>query len=184
MPDGSRPEDEAQIVAVAELVVTGRDKIAVPDEMIVEPHPAAATPHFEKALWLQIREMSMPERIKLALRGNREARLLLLRDSNKMIQRLVLQNPRLSEEEILMLSKDRNSNEDILGLVADMRDWTKVYAVRCALVENARTPIAKALRLLATLDERELARLAKSKNVPNIISVQARRIVFQMRERR
>jgi hypothetical protein len=56
--------------------------------------------------------------------------------------------------------------------------------VRCALVENARTPAGKALNLLPTLGEREISRLAKSKQVPNVISVQARRILLQTQQRR
>ncbi len=56
--------------------------------------------------------------------------------------------------------------------------------MRAALVENARTPLAKAVSLLQTLDEREIARLAKSKYVSNAIAVQARRLLMQSQDRR
>ena len=166
----------------------GTDSIVVPAELVEEkaprPEPQQITVVFEKALWAQIRDMNTGERIKLAMRGNKEARMILMRDSNAQIQRLVLQNPRISEEEILMLCKDRNTDEDILLLISEHREWMKIYAMRAALVENARTPTAKALRLLTTLDEKDLSRLGKSKAVPNIISVQARRLLVQLRERR
>jgi hypothetical protein len=55
--------------------------------------------------------------------------------------------------------------------------------VRLALVENARTPVAKALRILPTLDERELSRLGKSKQIPQVVAMQARRIALQRRDR-
>ena len=187
--DPDHPESPAKIAAVAERVKAGTDSIAVPAELVEEkaqpnPQPQANAVVFEKALWAQIRDMNTAERIKLAMRGNKEARMILLRDSNQQIQRLVLQNPRISEEEVLMLCKDRNTDEEILLLISEHRDWMKVYAMRAALVENARTPTAKALRLLTTLDEKDLSRLGKSKAVPNIISVQARRLLFQLRERR
>ncbi len=83
-----------------------------------------------------------------------------------------------------MLAKDRNADEEILRHIAETREWTRIYAVRAALVENARTPLAKALPLLPMLDERELSRLAKSKFVPNVIAVQARRLLFQALQRR
>jgi hypothetical protein len=175
---------------MVEQVVTGTDGIQVPDALVHEaeqpeaPLAAAEPSAREEALWALIRAMSVGERIKLALKGNKEARGILLRDPNRLIPRLVLQNPRISEEEIHMVAKDRNCDEELLGLITDNREWMKVYAIRLALVENARTPVAKAIRLLQTLDERDLSRLSKSKNVPNVIATQARRCLFQMRERR
>ena len=127
--------------------------------------------------------MTVAEKVKLALKGNKDARAILLRDANKVIPRLVLQNPRISEDEILMLSKDRNTDEEVLRMIAESRDWTKIYVVRAALVENARTPVDVALKLLVTLAEREIVRLAKSKNVPSVIATQARRIAAQAQRR-
>ena len=182
MPDADSAAERAEAMAVAEQVHAGTDAIVVPTELVEEPsEPKPAEP--EKALWLRIRTMTVAEKVKLALRGNKDARGILLRDTNRILPRLVLQNPRITEEEILTLAKDRNVDEEILRLIADSREWTKVYAVRSALVEDARTPAGKALNLLPTLGEREISRLAKSKQVPNVISVQARRILFQTRQR-
>ncbi len=182
MPDPKTPDEGTEAIAVAEQVAAGTDGITVPTDLVEEPPPTARPP--EKALWAKIRLMNVAEKVKLALRGNKDARAILLRDTNKIIPRLVLQNPRLSEEEILMLAKDRNTDEEVLRTVADSREWTKIYAVRVALVENARTPLPKALKLLLTLDEREISRLAKSKSVPSTIATQARRILFQAAQRK
>ena len=190
MPDSPTDPSLTQIDSLVEQVVTGTDRIHVPDGLVHEseagagplslPNPSTQ----EEALWALIRAMSVGERIKLALKGNKETRGILLRDPNRLIPRLVLQNPRISEDEIQTVAKDRNSDEELLVLITDSRDWMKVYAIRLALVENARTPVAKAIRLLQTLDERDLVRLSKSKNVPNVVAVQARRCLFQIRERR
>jgi hypothetical protein len=179
MPDPKSPDDGAEAIAVAEQVVAGTDSISVPIDLVDEP-PA---PVPEKALWARIRTMTVAEKVKLALKGNKDARAILLRDANKIIPRLVLQNPRISEDEILVLSKDRNTDDEVLRMIAESREWTKSYAVRAALVENARTPVGKALKLLVTLGEREISRLARSKNVPNVIVIQARRILFHARQR-
>ena len=183
MPDADSAAERAEAMAVAEQVHAGTDAIVVPTELVEEPSESKPADEPEKALWLRIRTMTVAEKVKLALRGNKDARGILLRDTNRILPRLVLQNPRITEEEILTLAKDRNVDEEILRLIADSREWTKVYAVRSALVENARTPAGKALNLLPTLGEREISRLAKSKQVPNVISVQARRILFQTRQR-
>jgi hypothetical protein len=181
MPDPNRPDDGAEAIAVAEQVVAGTDSIAVPIDLVNEPTPADRVP--EEALWKRIRMMTVAEKVKLALKGNKDARVILLRDANRIIPRLVLQNPRISEDEILMLSKDRNTDVEVLRIIAESREWTKTYAVRAALVENARTPVVAALKLLVTLAEREISRLAKSKNVPSIIAMQARRISAQGQRR-
>ena len=179
-----RPADDPAITAIAEQVTAGRDSIAVPAGMVEEPPKDQPPEKREPALWMQIKAMSMAERTKLALRGNKEARQILIRDVNIQIRRLVLHNPRITEEEILTIAKDRNSDEELLAWIADSRDWVKNYAVRVALVENARTPVAKALRILPTLDAKELSRLGKSKQIPQVVAVQARRITVQMRDRR
>ena len=120
MPD--KPlESSTEVEEVAEEVVANRDSIRVPAVLLVEPEVPEPP---EKALWAQIRDMSMGERVKLALRGNKDVRTLLLRDPNRQIQRLVLKNPRITEEEIMTIAKDRNSDEEILMLIADSRDWS------------------------------------------------------------
>lgn len=168
-------DEREQAVSVAKQVAAGTDGIAVPSDLVDDaPHQERAA---EKALWVRIRAMSVAEKVKLALRGNKDARTILMRDTNRMIPRFVLQNPRISENEILMIATDRNSNEEILRTIADSREWTNVYAIRAALVENPRTPAAKALGLVATLGEQAISRLAKSKSVPSVIATHARRLM-------
>jgi hypothetical protein len=182
----SLPEDERlEALAVAKQVAAGTDDIPVPEDLVTESEgPAAVSGEPEQALWSRIRAMTVGEKVKLAFNGNKDVRAVLLRDSNKVIPRLVLQNPRLTEEEVLMLARDRNADDEVLRQIAETREWTRVYAVRAALVENARTPLTKAVSLLQTLEERELSRLAKSKHVSNAIAVQARRLLFQVLQRR
>src|SRR5437773_11593292 len=100
--------------------------------------------------------MTVAERIKLALRGNREARMLLSRDPNRLIRRFVLQNPRIADDEIIAIAKNRSADDELLRIVADSRDWTKNYQVRHALVTNPKTPLVLALRFVSSLHERDI----------------------------
>src|SRR4051794_29685550 len=120
-------EDETAIAAAVEA---GTDGIIVPVGLVEEPDGAAAV---EKSLLLRLQEMPVNERIKLALRGNRETRMLLLRDSNRMIRRFVLQNPRVGDEEIIAIAKNRSGDEELLRLIAENREWTKNYQVKLSL---------------------------------------------------
>lgn len=157
-------------------MLAGTDGIVVPAGLIDDPPPDRPV---EKTLLQRIGEMTVAERIKLALHGNREARMLLLRDSNRLIRRFVLQNPRVADDEVIAVCKNRSADDELLRVIADNRDWAKNYQVRYALVTNPKTPLTIALRFLSGLHERDIRGLAKSKNVSATVAAQAKRIVVQ-----
>lgn len=174
--------EREEVEEAAKSVLSGEDSIEVPEELLQET-PESERPSAEAepppSLYAQIQAMNVAQKVKLALRGNKDARNILIRNANRLVQRMVLQNPRITEDEILMLAKSRNSDDEILRVIAENREWTASYPVKVALVENAKTPIVKALRFLPLLAEREIRALAKSKNVPSVIASQARKILFQ-----
>lgn len=164
-------EDEE---AIAAAVVAGTDGIEVPTGLVEEPDKGASV---EKSLLQRLQEMAVGEKIKLALRGNRETRMLLLRDANRMIRRFVLQNPRVGDDEIIAVCKNRSADEELLRIIADSREWTKNYQVRISLTSNPKTPLVLALRFVAGLADRDIRMLAKSKNVSQTVAAAAKRIV-------
>jgi hypothetical protein len=167
---------EADEEAIAVQVLAGTDGIVVPVGLVEEP--PRNTP-VEKSLLQRVGSMTVAERIKLALHGNREARMLLLRDSNRLIRRFVLQNPRVADDEAIAIAKNRSADDELLRIIAERREWAKNYQVRHALVTNPKTPLTIALRFLSGLYERDIRALAKSKNVSATIAAQAKRIVIQ-----
>jgi hypothetical protein len=169
-------DDPKDAEAIAESVRRGDDPYVVPEEFLAEPEKAAPV---RKGLYAQILEMKVGERIKLALKGNRDARLILIRDSNKLIQRFVLQNPRITDEEIIAIARNRHLESDLLKEIGDHKYWSRNYQVRLGLVTNPKTPIATALPYVNSLQERDLRQLAKSKNVPGAVVAAARRILIQ-----
>jgi hypothetical protein len=122
--------------------------------------------------------MSMAQKLKLALRGNREARAILTRDTSTMVQRFLIENPRLSDDEIANIAKSRTIVAEVLGRIAKNREWLGIYLVRVALVNNPRTPLPIALSLVSTLQERDQRVLAKSHSVPTAVAQAARRIMM------
>jgi hypothetical protein len=162
---------------IAEAILAGTDTIEVPAALVEEP--PAGTPPVEKSLLLRVQSMGVAERLKLALHGNREARVLLIRDPNRMVRRFVIRNPRLTDEEVIAVAKNRTADDELLRIIADGREWTKNYQVRVGLVTNPKTPLVVALRFLGSLLERDVRLLAKSKNVSATIATQAKRMVAQ-----
>jgi len=175
-PGGSEDvaEEDAAIEKVARAIAAGDDGIELPADLTADTESAESP---SEGMFLRIRRMTVGERIKLALRGNKEARVVLLRDSNRIIVRLVLQNPRITEDEIIGITVNRTADDEVLRQIANRRDWTKAYQVRAGLVANPRTPLTIALRFLPTLAERDIRQLARSKNVPDAVAGAARRMV-------
>jgi len=167
--------EEPEIEALAEEIQQGRDTITVPEELLDERPAAKPIGHNLQA---EIQAMQVGERLKLALRGNRDARTILLRDSSRMVQRFVLQNPRISEEEIIGLAKNRSIDRDLLDCICRRKEWITNYQVRLALATNPKTPLAIAVRFVPTLQPRDLRALAKSKNVPAAVCGMAKRLVI------
>jgi hypothetical protein len=160
--------------AIAAAVEAGTDDIAVPAALIDDPEKNASV---DKNLTQRLLEMTVSQKIKLALRGNREIRMLLIRDSNRLIRRFVLQNPRVGDEEIIAICKNRSADDELLRIIADSREWTKNYQVRLSLVTNPKTPLTLSMRFINGLQDRDIRALAKSKNVPSTVANQAKRVV-------
>ncbi|GFE58697.1 hypothetical protein [Geobacter sp. AOG1] len=128
--------------------------------------------------------MGVSEKIKMALTGDKEWRSILVREPNKLICGSVIKNPRITEAEILNLVKTGVQNDEIMRLICANREWVKNYQIRKALATNNKTPLPNALRYISTLTEKDVAAIAKSKNVSSVISTQARRILLQKQKHR
>ncbi len=142
----------------------------------IEEESGEQPPEKGVALSNLIREMKIPQRIKLAMFGNQTARTILLRDTNRLIPFFVLENPRITDNEILEIARNTQLDEGILRAVGNNLQWMKGYPVKQALVANAKTPIDVTLRWLKFIKDKDLARLAKSKNVPQVVATQARKL--------
>jgi len=169
---------DEDIEAIAEIVLRGEDDYVLPEELVTEPVEPVAQPP-EKNLAAQIAEMGMGQRLKLALRGNREARTILMRDPNRMVQRFLIQNPRLTDDEVIMMAKNRNFDREILGRIGSRKEWARNYQVRLALVTNPKTPLNVAISFVSTLLERDVRLLAKNKNIPAAVTGKAKRLMSE-----
>jgi hypothetical protein len=132
----------------------------------------------EGSLAKRIRDMSLSEKMRLALTGNKEARSLLAREPNKLILSNLLQNPRISDQEIVQFAKEKTLPEEILSLLSKRKEWMKKYPVRLALAQNPKTPLPLSLRLLRTFRDFDLRRIARSKDVSAHVAGGARKVLM------
>jgi hypothetical protein len=131
----------------------------------------------QKNLFALVQTLSVFQKIKLARRGNKEARALLIRETNKIVASAVIRSPKITELEVLGFSKSRNVSDEVLRLIAANRDWTKNYQIKLALAGNPKCPQPVAMRFVNYLQEKDLLGMMKSKDVPSAISSHARRLL-------
>ncbi|MDM7922522.1 MAG: hypothetical protein QUS14_09515, partial [Pyrinomonadaceae bacterium] len=124
----------------------------------------------------RIMRMGMKDRVKLAMKGDREARNILIRDPNRIVCQAVVGNPRITEQEIEKVAAMRSITEDVLRQIANSRQWSRSYQIIHNLARNPRTPIANVLPILTRLQLRDLAALSKNRNVSDAVRRQALRL--------
>lgn len=127
--------------------------------------------------------LTVMERMKLAFRGTREQRTMLIRDPNKLVATAVLSCPKLTETEIESYARMANVSEEVLRIIGTTRAWIKNYAVAAALSKNPKTPIAISLQLIPRLTERDIKMLATDRNVPEAVRALCRKITAKARDR-
>jgi Domain of unknown function (DUF4388) len=129
-----------------------------------------------ESLYHQILRMGVAEKVKLAFLGNREARDILVRDANKMVALAAVRSPKIQESEIDAISKSKHVCEEVLRQIASTKEWSKLYHIKFNLASNSKTPVPIVLQFLPHLREPDLRKLAKSKNISQVVATQARRI--------
>jgi hypothetical protein len=158
------PAADAQALEAPE---EGEDDSAVVVEDVPDEEEGAAL--------VRIMNMTVPDKITLAMKGNKEERGILVRDTIKVVSLAVIKSPKLTEKEVESIAGMRNVVEDVIRVVAGNREWLRNYAVVSALCKNPKTPIPKALILMSRLNNRDLKMLGTDRNVPEVVRVNARR---------
>jgi hypothetical protein len=157
---------------VLDLVVVDEPGTAVAVPGTGKPREAPGKKKFNVIQAVQ--KMTSPQKIKLALCGGKEARGMLIRESNKQVSTAVLENPRITDGEIEFFAKSANLSEDIMRTIGTNSDWTKKYTVAQALVYNPKCPPGVAVRFVTRMTEKDLSMLEKSRNVSEAVRSAAR----------
>jgi len=156
------PEQKALLL---ELKSTAIDTQGI-SEAAVEAEP---DPSKRQTLLQQIGRMTVAQRVQFAMKGGSEARRTLIRDTNKVVQRCVLQSPRLTDQEVEAFAAMTNLSDEILRLIAGNRVFRKNYVVVRNLINNPKTPLDVTLHMLPMLNGVDLKKLTMNKNVPETL---------------
>lgn len=154
---------EQQEVSKGKTEVKAKEKAKEEEEGDLEIEKVA-----QKALnaLQEINNMNIAERVKLALSGTKTQRMILIKDSNKMVSMAVLESPKIGIDEVLLLARNRSVPGEIIARISQRRDWTKNYNIILELVQNPKTPVKEAMSYVKQLHIRDLQLLSRDKNIP------------------
>ncbi|MDQ3322171.1 MAG: hypothetical protein M3525_07050 [Acidobacteriota bacterium] len=124
----------------------------------------------------RILRMTMKDRVKLAMKGDREARNILIRDPNRIVAQAVINNARITKHEVEKIAAMRTVPEEVLRQIGINRTWARNYSIRHNLARNPRTPLGNVITILSRLQLRDLQAITKNRNVSDAVRRQALRL--------
>ena len=151
------------------------------DDPLVETADADAGPAEPEADPRVLSMLPITRRIKLAMKGTREQRAQLIRDSNRLVAAAVLTSPKLTSTEVETFARMTNVTEDVLRIIASNRGWLKNYGVVVGLARNPKTPPPISMTLISRLNERDMKLLAIDRNVPESVRIAVRKYMTKAR---
>jgi hypothetical protein len=120
--------------------------------------------------------MTVKDRVKLGMKGDREARAILIRDSNKVVAQAVMRNPRIMDQEVENIAAMRTISDEVLRVIALNRAWARSYPIILNLARNPRTPVPTAINILPRIHTRDLQHISQNRNVSEAVRRQAYRL--------
>lgn len=170
--DSNSESEEKQIQEIKKEVVPPKENIEEKIEKIISEN-----------IYQRILTMNIPEKIKLALRGNHTARMILVKDPNKQISLTVLKNPKITEQEIDFILKNKSTAEHIVADIARTTQWTKNYNIIRDIVFHPKTPFEISVNFLGRLLVNDLERISKSRDISSNLRSYAARM-FNMKSKK
>ncbi len=164
---------------VARGIAVAATPVPDPAQPLVDDDPTldeeGATEEDTMSMVQKLASMTVPEKVKSAMKGTREMRSVLIRDPNKLVALSVLSCPKVTETEVESFARMGSVSEDVLRTIGQTRAWVKSYTIVMALVKNAKTPVAMSLTMLNRLNEADVRRISIDRNVPEALRIAARR---------
>jgi hypothetical protein len=100
-----------------------------------------------------------------------------VRDRNKIVAIAAVSSPKITEQELLSIAQSRAVGEEVIRVICRNKEALRNYQMKVALATNPKTPQATAMKFINYLQDKELQKLMKSKDVPTVIATHARRIL-------
>jgi hypothetical protein len=162
---------------IEEMLIETPEQLAANAQAVIKAESMEGEISPERiSLIRRIMFMTVKDRVKLGLKGDREARGILIRDSNKIVATAVIHNPRVTDNEIENIAAMRTISDEVLRLIGLNRAWARSYPIIHNLARNPRTPMATAVHILPRIRSKDLKAISLNRNVSEAVRRQAYRL--------
>src|SRR5437899_1257259 len=120
----------------------------------------------EEQLLARLAQLPLGQKITLARRGPARVAGALLAEGHAQVVSIVLDNPYMTEAQILRALSREKLSTSVIPAIAGHRKWSITYNVRLALVRHPSAPLATILSYLPELTVSDLRELASPGIVP------------------
>ncbi len=142
--------------------------------------PAELKLNAEEQLLARLPQLPLGQKITLARRGPARVAGALLVEGHKQLVSIVLDNPNVTEAQILKALSREKLSEAVIPAISRHCKWSVTYNVRLALVRHPSSPLATILAYLPELTVSDLRELA----APGIVSESLRKYLLAEVQRR
>jgi hypothetical protein len=143
-----------------------RDLVAAGLDVKIRPVVRRAA---EQRLVERLPAMAVGEKVAIARRASRPVLQALRNDLSPQVVAALLDNPRLTESDLLPLAAAETARPQTLEALATHRKWGSLYALRAAVVRNPAAPLALATRLLPLLKKGDQRAVASDPRLHNAV---------------
>ena len=158
LPDGFALHVEGDAAGLAGALLAPPD---APGAEIRDGEEAPEDAAVRESVWDRIRGLTRVEKLLLSAKADRVERAILAQDSDPQVLYTLLKNPRLTADEVIRIAKSPFLTFQTAESIVKSTQWFSNLEVRVALVHNAKTPPAFALRILPTLPESEVRNISR-----------------------
>lgn len=145
----------------------------------VELSPLELQDPDKMSVFSKILNMGVADKVKLAFKGGKTERMILVRERNKLVCSAVMRNPRMNDSEVELIAGMRNVDDEVLRLITMRREWMSKYNIVIALARNPKAPIGVVLPLINRLTLKDLKSLKDDKGVSEAARAHARKLYQQ-----
>jgi hypothetical protein len=129
--------------------------------------PADVRRAAEELVLARVPRLSIGEKLSLARRGPARIAGALLAEGNPRAIKLALENPFLTESQVLKVLTKSGLTERVAAAIAQHSKWSRMYNIRLALIRNPAAPAWYVISALPEITLRDLRDLAGLECLPS-----------------
>lgn len=124
------------------------------------------------------RLLTLGERKSLARKNDRKLISRILQDPDTSVIRILLNNPTVTESDVVRLCSRRPIAADVLREVFRNSRWIIRYRVKMAIALNPHTPIDLSLQIIPHLHSQDLRRIYRAHDLPKDLRQSCNRRIY------